>query len=581
MRKKITNMKIRSKLILAFILIVFISSISGIVSVFTNSSMSLQYNAALRNYGFAQGDVSRLLSTFGNVNVCVHDVIGYMDEAAITAARENYDDQVELIDGYFDTLGATIQKTSTQQLLDDAQAAWEEYRPLAEELMEQGSSEDAEVVKTVQTRLDNELNPLFKTIYNDMNAILDDKVSSGTELQQETIGKATRSFYFTVIMVIVAALLSILGGRGIAIDLGTSINACAKRLEQLAQGDLHTPVPTADREDEIGMLVKATENIVGDLTDVLNDTKYLLGEMSRSNFDLHSTHTEIYRGDFEELLLSIRKINYGLSDTIRNINTGSEQVADSASQVAAASQALAEGASEQSASVMELVSAIDQISTQVANNTKTAEEASKKANAVGQDMDKSSEKMEQMLQAMSEITRSSNEIANITQTIKDLASQTSILALNASIEAARAGEAGKGFSVVAIEVGNLATQSTEASKNISEQIAASVAAVRQGTEIANETSAALSDAVVGSAQIVETINRITVASEEQADSIQLVTSNIDQISGVVQTNSATAQESAAESEELNAQAEILKKLVSHFKLHSEVNRSSTEENNVN
>ena len=178
----------------------------------------------------------------------------------------------------------------------------------------------------------------------------------------------------------------------------------------------------------------------------------------------------------------------------------------------------------------------------------------------------SNEKMQLMIQAMEDISHCSNEISKIIKTIEDIAFQTNILALNAAVEAARPGTAGKGFAVVADEVRSLASKSAESSKNTSVLIENSLKAVENGTRIADETAQSLYQAVNGVNEMTAIIGQISEASSAQAHSISQVTLGIDQISSVVQTNSATAQESAAASEELSSQSQMMKNLVNKFKL---------------
>ena len=112
----------------------------------------------------------------------------------------------------------------------------------------------------------------------------------------------------------------------------------------------------------------------------------------------------------------------------------------------------------------------------------------------------------------------------------------------------------------------MAGKSSNASKSTTELIERSITAVEYGSKIANETAAQLASVVANANEIVETTVQIANAAQIQADSVAQVQERISQISGVVQTNSATAEQSAATSEELSAQAGLLKNLIDMFRL---------------
>lgn len=347
------------------------------------------------------------------------------------------------------------------------------------------------------------------------------------------------------------------------------INAGAGKL---AEGDLDIQIDYQS-SDELGELAGNIQATGRRLKTYVGDISQTLQGMSEGDF---RARVEMdYIGDFGPIKTSINHIADQMNQTLKEIQITADQVSDGAEQVSNGSQALSQGATEQASSVEELSSTINEISEQVSRNAMNAQEASKKVDETGQRLVESNQSMQEMIQAMGEITNSSQEIGKIIKTIEDIAFQTNILALNAAVEAARAGEAGKGFAVVADEVRNLASKSSEASKNTSVLIESSLRSVENGVKIADVTAQTLVTAVEGANEVIKTIGQISGESGRQAVSIRQVTQGVDQISGIVQTNSATAEESAAASEELSGQAQMLKNLVGRFKLKGGEARQET------
>lgn len=386
-----------------------------------------------------------------------------------------------------------------------------------------------------------------------------------TAPKSEFMGMTILSVIVVAAVTFISIIISVIFARNLAGRIEKPLMQCTKRIQQLAEGDLHSLVPEIDTEDETGILASATREIVECLQSVIQDENRVLGEMASGNFTVSVTDS-IYKGDLDSLRESLFEIIHKLSNTLRHINDVAVQVSAGSEQVAAGSQAFSQGATEQASSVEELAATLNEINRDIQLNAQSADQGNEAVDQAQTMLMKSREKMEELNEAMEEIRTSSGEIGHIIKTIEDIAFQTNILALNAAVEAARAGNAGKGFAVVADEVRSLAEKSAAASKSTSALIEGSVQSVERGSKLADETADCIEKTAEYAKKVVEMMQIISSNSKTQAESVGQVSEGVDQISNVVQTNSATAQQSAAASEELSGQAELLKKEAGEFKL---------------
>jgi Methyl-accepting chemotaxis protein len=298
----------------------------------------------------------------------------------------------------------------------------------------------------------------------------------------------------------------------------------------------------------------------------------MLAHMADGDFTSEIDHS--FSGEYGKIVDAMNHTANSISDVLRNINIAAEQVSTGSSQVSGSSQALSQGATEQASSIEELSASISDIAMQTKLNSTKAVQANDLAVTAKNDAVVGNDQMKLMVKSMEEINESSANISKIIKVIQDIAFQTNILALNAAVEAARAGTAGRGFAVVADEVRNLAAKSADAAKETTMLIEGSIRTVESGTKIANETAEALVKIVTGVEKAAGLVAEIASASNQQATGISQINVGVEQVSQVVQVNSATAEESAAASEELSSQADMLRDMISKFKIKDDFTGSS-------
>lgn len=554
------NMKIRTRLIVSYLIVIVLLLIAGTTSMIMVSRVgnSLQ---SFYDYQFQTVDNSWLARR--NVFSARSSILQAIIEPDLTKTREyiqSCQTDFEGIKSAVASAGQTFQ--GDQALISEIQTHLQQAEPYLNQiirLLNNNQKDDAYRVLTSNYKpIMDEVRAHLIEIGDTADTNAHNKVTSGMQLSRIT---DMVILIVVLVSVIISVVLCIIISAGIRKPIAEMMHVS----EEIATGQLDVDIKY-ESVDELGSMADSMRNMTQRIRTILTDVEYLLDNMSKGNFQIQSQCRDEYIGQYQRLLLSIRALNHSMSDTLVQIDVSADQVNSGGEQVSASAQALAQGATEQASSVEELAATISDISHQIeltAEHAKTAKEENQQSH---NEIQACSAHMKNLMMAMDAIDSKSKEISKVIKTIEDIAFQTNILALNAAVEAARAGSAGKGFAVVADEVRNLATKSQEASKSTASLIDDTVRAVNDGTRLSSETDHSL-QAVVDSAQkVLDAVTLISEATEEQYRAVAQVSTGIDQISSVVQTNSATAEQSAAASEELSGQANLLKEMVGRFQL---------------
>lgn len=274
-------------------------------------------------------------------------------------------------------------------------------------------------------------------------------------------------------------------------------------------------------------------------------------------------------GDFKSIGDSLTQLSDTLSDDIRKIAVGADQVNAGAKQMTRVGQSLSQASVEQASSIQEVAATINSVSEHIAENASTANEVRESANTLYANMTDYTLIMQDVNKSLEETRAMTDKIRGIVKNLENISFQTNILALNAAVEAARAGEAGRGFAVIAGEIRELATEASKANTETGIQLNNMIEKILSSADSAAKAIGSLAVIREESKQTADFVDKITRASNDQATAIAQVRQSMNEITENIQSISSTAEESAASAEELLSQMKMLNDMVDSFELRKD------------
>lgn len=398
--------------------------------------------------------------------------------------------------------------------------------------------------------------PLANTDGSIVGMIFAGEPSSGIETYIR--GKVIQTTILNVIVILLGGVLII----GFSRKLSAAIRKEENIIRQLAEGNLNIQVEDKlkGRSDELGSIAIALDNLVLQLSRILNHLQDSSNELLKSGQSLDEM-AERVNINATEIGKAVEEISQGAVSQAEEIENASGKIVDMGSMIE------------------HIVGGVDKLNSTSVNMKQAGDDSAEIMEDLVESTNRTTEAIHKIGEQVYATNESAQKIREAVDLISSIASQTSLLSLNASIEAARAGEFGKGFAVVASEIQNLADESSRSAQTITDIISSLLEESEMTVEIMKEVGAIITeqrkkieDTQSHFVDVTEGINSSredTTMIEERThvcdESRKTVVDVIANLSAISQENAASAQETTASMEELSATINLLAEAANSLK----------------
>lgn len=538
------NLGIRTKLVIAFLVVAAFSALLGVVSVINIQKMEKADTLMYQEVAVPLAGLRDITQAFLLNRISTRSLIGATSPDEREEIADVLKDSLADIEAKTAAYGKRMDGKEEKAAFTDFKAALDSYVPFLKQMIDLSlAGRSAEALEVAQGDASRHAGNMLKAL--DKMSAISVKYAKNTADQNTKL--AQTALIFSIVMAIAAVAAAIAIGLFVSGRLSRPLQQLQQNFQLVADGDLTVQVH-ATCCDEVGNLSRSFAAMVQQLRDLIAQVTTTSTTVATATKELNATSEEIASG-----------AEVAAAQTI-SVATASEEMAATSHDIAHSCQIAVEGA-------------------QRANQT--AQAGADVVRQTVEGMRRIASRVQDTARTVDSLGDRSDQIGAIVATIEDIADQTNLLALNAAIEAARAGEMGRGFAVVADEVRALAERTTKATREIGEMIKAiqsetksavgamdeGVREVEVGTHDAEQSGAALEQILMDIDAVTEQVRQISTAAEEQSATTGEITDNIHRMTQIIQDTARGSHETASAASSLSGMAEGLQRAVSKFRLH--------------
>ena len=346
MFKKLNKMKIGARLKKSFRQIILIFGILSALVVVIMLYTINNYGTILDNYAYPQGDIAMAMNESAEVRAASRGIVGYDSDSLIESMKEQHEQAVKSFEEYLEKIRPTMITKEGTACMDAIDKAWAEYKEVDAKVIEVGATTDTAKSLQAQQMMTDEAAPKYQALDDALQKLMALNISLGNAKRAQLRTVMIAALTIIIIVIAVSTIYSNSLSVAISKSIEKPLNELKDRFITFAEGDIDSPLPTVESEDEIKELVSGVSAMSDRIRVIIKDSGRMLNEMSEGNFAIDTECEEVYTGAFTDLLTGIRKMNEEIDTTVRGVDDASGQVLTGSTNLAEA--ALVSGVSAMS-----------------------------------------------------------------------------------------------------------------------------------------------------------------------------------------------------------------------------------------